>query len=609
MPPEPLQAAVARFEPPPGTWQAAPRQSAPRSDPYFPVVGPTAALRGWAGGPGFEAPPEAAPQGAPLRSGWQLAQGVWQESGIVWEPSAEPEPVSGWGGYQQDAVPGQSWQANGRSQMALPPSTQAGAESAFPSMPLGAPTLADAPAPARSQTVPPPARPLPLPRPAQAPEAPRAPEPGELFEAWQGSVRKASGRQKKTHRGHGWQVVRAGLPIAVIVTVGAGAVIMLTGKPDNTIADRAGDRIPARGASDGAAISAASGSLTASGFSGYPGQRGTVLVSSIAAAGGTQLAVGGADGHPAIWRRAGSGAWKLVSGTSPAVFRRPGVAKLTSIAHGTAGWIAVGDVVSGAVQQSVVVTSTDGVTWRALDTMAAFAGPDNFVTGVTAGPGGYVVVGKQVSKGRVFSAMWWSADLRNWVLGSNGGLDGRLKSSVAYAVAAVPIGFVAAGTHGDCHSVWTSPDGRHWTVHDVLVPTGATSAMLNLLAVNGNSVAAAGYAVTKAGNIPIVVVSVDGGTHWRQIVLDAPGGLGAVTALTAAGAGFVAAGQAGPAAAGHAVTWRTEDNNLSWSTATQAGSGAERITALADIGGAVTGTVQQGTDPAVVTVPGPQAQR
>src|SRR5262249_48692169 len=161
---------------------------------------------------------------------------------------------------------------------------------------------------------------------------------------------------------------------------------------------------------------------TANGFAGYPGQRGAVVVSSFAAAGGTSLAVGSADGHPAIWGRNGNGAWKLVSATSPAVYRRPGIEKLTSIAHGPAGWIAVGGVVSGAVQQPVVITSTDGLTWRAIDNLAAFAGPDTYVTGVAAGPGGYVVVGKQVNGNRVHAALWWSADLRNWVLGSNGHL-------------------------------------------------------------------------------------------------------------------------------------------------------------------------------------------
>ena len=126
-----------------------------------------------------------------------------------------------------------------------------------------------------------------------------------------------------------------------------------------------------------------------------------------------------------------------------------------------------------------------------------------------------------------------------------------------------------------------------------------------MVAVNGTRVAAAGYAVTKAGDVPVVVVSTDGGQHWSQIVLPAPGGVGAVTALTAAGSGFVAAGQAGPAGADqHTVTWSSPDGR-SWSAAAPAGGQVGQITALSAAGGTVTGTAQQGADPSVVTIPAP----
>jgi hypothetical protein len=77
-----------------------------------------------------------------------------------------------------------------------------------------------------------------------------------------------------------------------------------------------------------------------------------------------------------------------------------------------------------------------------------------------------------------------------------------------------------------------------------------------------------------------------------------------VTALTAAGGGFVAAGLAGPAGAQHAVTWSSADG-LSWSAATPAGGGVRQITTLTAAGGTVTGTAQQGTVPSVVTIPAP----
>ena len=464
-------------------------------------------------------------------------------------------------------------------------------------MPLGAPTMADALAPTRPDA-PAPTRP-------DAPQSPARSRPGdwaepdELYRAWQGSVRQAAGRPRTAGRRRlTWQVVRVGVPAAVIVTVGAGAVMMLTGKTNEMLAERADQGNPSAGT--GAAA-------TGGTFPGYPGQQGTVTVSSMAAAGGIRLAVGSADGHPAIWRRAADGTWTLVSASSPAVYQRPGTEDLTSVAYGPAGWIAIGGVLGGAAQQPVLLTSADGVTWQPLggQAQAAFATPGTYVTGVTAGRNGYVVVGKQVGGGRVFATMWWSANLRDWVMGNNGGLDGRLKSSAAYAVAATPAGFVAAGSHGTSHAIWTSADGRNWSVSDVSEPAGASTAVLRMVAVNGTRVAAAGYAVTKAGDVPVVVVSTDAGQHWSQIVLPAPGGVGVVTALTAAGSGFVAAGQAGPASGDqHTVTWSSPDGR-SWSAAAPAGGQVGQITALSAAGGTVTGTAQQGGDPSVVTIPAP----
>ena len=355
--------------------------------------------------------------------------------------------------------------------------------------------------------------------------APAAQVPTMTTFAAGGLTGPAAARPKMTaRRRRTWRAPLLGALIGIIVAVGVVvAVKALTARPE-VAADRGNQ---------------GSAALTGRTFPGYPGEQGAVTVSSIASAGGTQEAAGGADGHPAIWRRGADGAWTLVSAAS----QEPGTGKLTGVAHGAAGWIAVGNTTSGGAQQPVIMTSANGVTWQALGNMTAFAGSGSYVSGVTAGPDGYAVVGKQVAPGRTFAAMWRSADLQNWVLGSNGGLDGRLKASTVYAVAATSSGFVAVGTHATSHASWTSADGRNWSVHDITLPAGASEAVLRLVTVNDGSVAAAGYAVTAAGDIPIVTVSADGGHHWRQFVLSAPGGLGAVTALTAAGAGFVAAGQ------------------------------------------------------------------
>jgi hypothetical protein len=620
--------------------------------PLIPVVGPTAALQGRAGGPGFAVPPGAVAglYDPAQRSGWQLAQGLWKESGISWEtPGAEPRPAPGWDQYAPAASPGHpwqdaGWQDSGRQAAGWQDSRRPGRawqdggwqtgvrqagvrqagvrqagvrqdggwegrgrqDGAFEDVARraggwpddtwqddsqdGGWQDTDQPADARQDS----GRQeggMPLSAPTFAP----ASESDELFRAWQGSVRQAAARPRPrmspTRRRQAWHVVRVGVPAAVLVTVGAGAVMMLTGKTNGMLASSASDGTPASGAGDSAAA-----------FTGYPGQHGTVTVNSIATAAGTGLAVGSADGHPAIWRRAADGTWTLVSAATQALFQRPGMESLTSVAHGPAGWIAVGGVVSGTAQQPIVVTSSDGVTWHAMDGTAPFAGPGTFVMGVTASQNGYVVVGMQVSGGRTFAALWWSADLRNWVTGSNGGLDGRLESSSVYAVGVTATGFVAAGTHGSSAAIWTSPDGRNWSILDVPGPAGAPAAALHEVAVNGTHVVVAGYAAAKGGDVPLVVVSTDSGSHWGQIALGATPWSAAVTALTPAGNGFVATGLAGPAGAQHAVTWSSPDG-LTWSAATPVNAG--QITALTATGSTVSGTAQRGASPTVVTFAAP----
>ena len=71
----------------------------PRPAPRFrpgpvPSLGP--AVRGRPGGPGLNVPPGAAPSlpGGERRSGWQLAQRVWQDSGVDWETATAASPPS-----------------------------------------------------------------------------------------------------------------------------------------------------------------------------------------------------------------------------------------------------------------------------------------------------------------------------------------------------------------------------------------------------------------------------------------------------------------------------------------------------------------------------------
>src|SRR6202011_4283010 len=72
---------------------------------------------------------------------------------------------------------------------------------------------------------------------------------------------------------------------------------------------------------------------------------------------GTMVAVGSADGYPAVWLSIPGGGWRLVSSPS-VVSAYPGLAALTSVTYGPFGWLAVG------VPGPVVLTSANGRTWH-----------------------------------------------------------------------------------------------------------------------------------------------------------------------------------------------------------------------------------------------------
>jgi hypothetical protein len=400
-------------------------------------------------------------------------------------------------------------------------------------------------------------------------------EPAEPdAEALSGS---AAGRDHAP-RGAAWQLVRVGVPAAVIVTVGAGAFMMLTGKSNEILASSANQRTQAAGLGTASGKTGSSGSTGSSGttglaqgvFGGYPGQRGTITVSSIATAGGTQLAAGSADGHPAIWHRDPNGTWALASASQPAVYAVSGTEGLTGIAHGKAGWIAVGGTPSGSTQRPIVLTSADGVTWHALP-QADLGGGGLAVHAVAAGPDGYAVVGQQVSGDRQFAAMWWSTDLVHWTRANNGNLYGGTAASDVYAVTATPTGFVAVGSHGDDAAIWTTTTGLSWITEAFQPPAGGTTAILHAAAAIGSTVVTAGNSTTKTGTaIPFALVSPDGGRTWRGAMLPAPGGSANVTELTASGASFTAVGQATLTGHETPVKWTSPDG-LTWTESATTG--------------------------------------
>jgi hypothetical protein len=329
-----------------------------------------------------------------------------------------------------------------------------------------------------------------------------------------------------------------------------------------------------------------------------------VAVNAVAASAANQVAVGSADGFPAIWVSAdGGSAWARAAGATHAVLNRAGDEQLTGVTHGMAGWIAVGGATATG-QQPVVVGSVGGQTWGAADGEAAFTQLGLVTSAVAAGPTGYVIVGQQSSGAHTIAAAWFAPGLTGWQRAGDaqaGALDGAGNRQMD-AVAATMKGFVAVGSAGAHPAAWLSAKGKTWSLVTLPLPASATKAGLRYAAASGDEVAAAGTETTAAGQqVPFAAVSADGGATWAETTLPLPSNAAAstvsVTALAAAGGGFTATGTLGTGGNADVVVWtlpRGAAPATTWTAAAPAGKGLagpgiQVITALTDAGSTLTG--------------------
>ena len=334
-----------------------------------------------------------------------------------------------------------------------------------------------------------------------------------------------------------------------------------------------------------------------------------MAIRGTAVADGVQIAVGSANGYPAVWRKTSGANWTLVS--SPAlVAADPRLRTLTSVTHGPAGWLAVG------APGPVILTSADGTAWRVTggNITQDLAGVS--AVAATSGPAGYVIVGKLVAPGGSCVAdVWWSPDLMSWTRAHD--VNDATGSSQVLAVAASAHGFVSVGSHDSQPAVWTTTDGRSWKTIVLPPPAGAATAMLEQVAINGNRVVALGHAApangapagTGPGAFPFAELSVDGGATWQHVPFSSPGPDTAFTALTADSAGFAAAGLFGPTGQQDVAVW-TSATGANWKPSRSSGlngSEAWQIDALAPSGSAVTGigsiVTQQSQQTVTFTLP------
>ncbi|MGN6173735.1 MAG: hypothetical protein ACTHPS_12395, partial [Streptosporangiaceae bacterium] len=185
---------------------------------------------------------------------------------------------------------------------------------------------------------------------------------------------------------------------------------------------------------------------------------------------------------------------------------------------------------------------------------------------------GYVVVGSATADDRPAPAAWFSADLSTWALAP---LNGPADGGQMLAVTAARSGFVASGAVGGSPVVWTSTGGSDWRRDTLPHPAGAARAALTTVPSIGAKVVAIGSEYRGAAlgvPVPFAAVSADGGRTWRESVLPAPPSPAVVTALTAAGRGFVAVGHPGLPGQPGLLTWWSA-NGVTWHYAGPAGGG------------------------------------
>jgi hypothetical protein len=305
-------------------------------------------------------------------------------------------------------------------------------------------------------------------------------------------------------------------------------------------------------------------------------------VNGVAVSGNEQVAVGSADGYPAVWRRAADGPWTLVTSLDQ-VSAGTDLAGLSAVTHGPRGWLAAGP-------GPLVLTSADGTRWQTSGTIT------HDLAGVSAvqaasGPHGYVITGTVAEPGGAYSrAVWWSPDLVSWTKARD--VSETAGSSRMLAVAAGPSGFVSAGSRENLPAVWTSSDGRTWTAVSTPLPAGATAGMIQQVAVSGSHAVALGQQTTPHGIQPLAERSDDGGRTWRPVPFTAPGPGVSFTALTASRGGFTAAAQFGSSGGTMAAAVWTSGDGSNWTRSQVSGlasGGSHAITALAASGAEVTG--------------------
>lgn len=205
-------------------------------------------------------------------------------------------------------------------------------------------------------------------------------------------------------------------------------------------------------------------------------------------------------------------------------YRHPGhfiaQAVVTGVAHGAAGWAAVG--YAGPPWRSVAWSSSDGRVWRLAQVEAT---EGSFLEAVMADGPGFLAAGRAAGApdrpGQV-PALWRSGDGRSWtrvpdpVLADSA--PGRL-SALAIGAGPEPIrvagGFAGPELGPPTAALWRSADGETWAAAEL--DETADARVAAIAPVPGGGFVAAGWRDLGSGSSEAAVWSSPDGLRWSSV--------------------------------------------------------------------------------------------
>jgi len=178
------------------------------------------------------------------------------------------------------------------------------------------------------------------------------------------------------------------------------------------------------------------------------------------------------------------------------------------------------------------------------------------------------------------AAAWSSADAMAWHRVTS--LPAPDGSSISAAVATGGASILAVGGSGGAGAVWHSDDGAAWTLTSLPAPPAGATELMTAVAAAGGGYVAGGYDESAtAQKTATFWRSVDGVT-WVRATAQLPAGASEVTGVAVANpASLVAVGISGDDRRGSAAVWRSTDGGSSWQSISSPTFAAGRMLAAA----------------------------